>query len=112
MIRASFLAMLLMSSIGLTLSPSSAEAGLFRRCCPPPAPVCCEPTVEVQLLVCNPCTGCKVPVCVCVPLCCAAEYPSMCGKRTIIGQGKVVISWCCGHEVVVRFDRHGCARVL
>lgn len=83
-----------------------AEAGLFSRLCPKP---CCAPPppVEVTLLVCHPCTGCKVPVTVCVPACCATEQPAVCSRAAIIGKQLTTFSYCCGYEVKVRWDHCG-----
>ena len=80
---------------------TSADAGLFRRgCCD-----CCKPPKEVVLEVCHPCKG-KVPVTVCIPACCDGD-PRVCYRDTIIGCGKTTFEWCCGHTVVVRWDRCG-----
>jgi len=87
-------------------SASSADAGIFGRCCPKP---CCEPPppVETTLYVCHPCTGCKVPVTVCVPACCATEAPAVCSRRALIGKELTTFSYCCGFEVKVRWDHCG-----
>ena len=89
--------------VALIVGPvASSDAGLFRRGC---CDCCCKPPKEVTLEVCHPCKG-KVPVTVCIPACCEGD-PSVCHRETIIGCGKTTFEWCCGHKVVVRFDRCG-----
>jgi hypothetical protein len=81
----------------------SGEADAFghrRDCCPPPPPV------EVVLQVCHPCTGCKHDIAVCVPACCV-DAPCVHFEKTLIGCGKTVFDWKCGHRVVVRYTRGG-----
>jgi hypothetical protein len=87
--------------LGLLLLPA-ADAHCRRRddCCPPPPPQ------KVVLEVCHPCTHCKLEVPVCIPACCQG-VPCVRFQNTLIGQGKTVFSWQCGHEVVVRYTRDG-----
>jgi hypothetical protein len=91
------------------LAGFSAEAdafGLLHKdncapaCCPPPPPI------HVILQVCHPCTGCKYEVPVCLPACCCGE-PCVHFDRTLIGYGKTVYEWKCGHKVVIRFPHSG-----
>lgn len=89
---------------------ASADAGLLSPCCPKP---CCQPCcappppVEVCVMVCHPCTGCPVPVKLCVPCCCAAEKPCVSTRGALIGQGVSTVSYCCGFEAKIRWDRCG-----
>jgi hypothetical protein len=91
----------------LWTSSGTSEAGLLccRDCCPPPPPQ------KVVLQVCHPCTGCKYNVPVCIPACCTGA-PTVCYQDTIVGDGKVVFQWCCGHKVIVRFPACGGYRVV
>jgi len=82
----------------------SAHAGLFHKCPPPPR-------MEVILKVCHPCTGCMHDVPVCIPCCCQGA-PKACFQKTLIGHGKMVFEWACGHTVVVRFPHGGGVRVI
>ena len=66
---------------------------------------------KVVLVVCHPCTGCKHDVAVCIPACCQGT-PKGCFERTLIGQGKTVFEWSCGHQVVVRYHHDGGYRVI
>lgn len=91
------------AAVVLFLAAGRAEAGLFHKCPPPPQK-------EVILQVCDPCTGCKYDVPVCIPACCCGA-PSVCYKHTLIGNGKVIFEWACGHKVVVRFPPGGGYRV-
>lgn len=75
------------------------------NCCPPPPPR------TVILQVCHPCTNCKIDIPVCVPACCV-DVPKVCFERTLIGSGKTVFEWCCGHRVVVRYHHNGGYRVV
>jgi hypothetical protein len=54
----------------------------------------------------NPCTCCPVDVPVCLPNCCCGE-PKIDCKKTLLGDGMVSYSWCCGVTVNIRFDRCG-----
>ena len=107
----------------LTAGPSEAQAigrrvaalnaNLGGDCCAP-APCCnpCPPPpVKQCITVCHPCTGCPVQIAVCVPACCTGQ-PSVCCRRTLFGAGAVDLSWCCGYNAVVRFDRCGDYRVI
>lgn len=58
------------------------------------------------LLVCHPCTGCKMPVEVCLPACCTGEPDIRC-RRTVFGCGQTKYTWCCGYGVVLRFKKCG-----
>jgi len=71
------------------------------RCCDP-----CKPPVQAVLHVKNPCTCCPVDVPVCLPNCCCGE-PKIDCKKTLLGDGMVSYSWCCGVTVNIRFDRCG-----
>jgi hypothetical protein len=88
--------------------PGSSQAGLLHCAphCPPP-----PPPQNVVLVVCHPCTCCDLQIPVCVPACCQGA-PSICFQRTVIGPGKAVFTWSCGHQVVVRFTRNGGYRVV
>ena len=83
----------------------ATHGGRARACCPPP------PAVPVVLQVCHPCTGCKIDVPVCIPACCV-DAPCVRFQPTLIGDGKTVFSWQCGHEVVVRYTHNGGYRVI
>jgi hypothetical protein len=87
----------------LTTLPES-QAGPLHGCCAPPCPP--PPPQNVVLVVCHPCTGCEFQVPVCIPACCQGA-PSICFQHTLIGPGKAVFTWTCGHRVVVRFTRRG-----
>lgn len=80
---------------------SSVEAGI--RCCPP-VRCCPPPPIKTTVFVCNPCTGCKIPVCVEIPACCQGA-PDVCYRSTLIGNGLWKFTWCCGYQVRVRLDR-------
>jgi hypothetical protein len=82
------------------LASAPAEAFHPRDCCPPPPPK------TVILHVCHPCTGCQYDIAVCIPACCEGA-PKVCFEKTLIGDGKTVFEWCCGHRVVVRYNHHG-----
>jgi hypothetical protein len=84
-----------------------APAGAFghkRDCGPPP------PTQKVVLEVCHPKTGCKLEVPVCIPCCCQGP-PCVRFEPTLIGPGRTVFTWPCGHEVIVRYGICGGYRV-
>jgi len=50
--------------------------------------------------------------CRCVfPRCCA-DAPCVRFQRTLIGDGKTVFTWQCGHEVVVRYTTTAAYRVI
>lgn len=66
---------------------------------------------KVILRVCHPRTGCHYDVAVCLPPCCDGA-PCVSHHRTIIGCGRVVYQWRCGHRVVIRFPRGGGYRVV
>jgi hypothetical protein len=94
--------------IGLLVGTGEADAlGLCHRdCappCPPPPP---PPPIKLVLQVCHPCTGCKIEIPVCLPACCIGE-PCVRFQDTIIGEGKTVFEWKCGHKVVVRYTHSG-----
>lgn len=89
----------------IVLSVAQLEAHGRRDCCPPPPPQ------KVVLVVCHPCTKCKHEVAVCIPACCQGT-PNVCFERTILGAGKSVYEWSCGHTVVVRYHHDGGYRVL
>jgi hypothetical protein len=75
-------------------------------CCDP-----CTPLVPQILTVCDPCTGCPIPVQVCLPACCDGE-PCVRSRRTLFGCGLVRFDWCSGYGVTVRFTRCGDLRVI
>jgi hypothetical protein len=89
----------LVFGIGVALAVP-AEAHLRRDCCPPPPPK------TVILEVCHPCTHCTLQIPVCIPACCDG-VPKVCFERTLIGHGKTVFEWCCGHRVVIRYHHDG-----
>ena len=109
---------MLCALVALSLMTSAeAEAGRLAKlgpCCPPeptccaPAPTCCAPPPKViyPVVVCNPCTGCKQVIELCIPACCEG-CPKVAGRRTLIGAGLVKYTWCCGYTAVVRFDKCG-----
>jgi hypothetical protein len=92
-------------------SGNADALGLCRRdcapACPPPPP---PPPIKLILEVCHPCTGCKYEVPVCLPACCVGE-PCVHFENTLIGYGKTVFEWKCGHQVVVRYPHGGGYRV-
>jgi len=97
---------------GFCLLGGSGETealALCRRDCPPPCPP--PPPVKIILEVCHPCTGCKYEVPVCIPACCIGE-PCVHFEKTLIGYGKTVFEWKCGHTVIVRFPHSGGYRVI
>jgi hypothetical protein len=61
---------------------------------------------KILLKVTHPCNGCCYDVPVCLPACCVGA-PCVTHHRTLIGCGRVVYRWSCGHCVVIRFARHG-----
>jgi hypothetical protein len=75
-------------------------------CCDP-----CVPLVPQVLTVCDPCTGCPIPVQVCLPACCDGE-PCVRSRPTLFGCGLVRFDWCSGYGVTVRFTRCGDLRVI
>jgi hypothetical protein len=75
-------------------------------CCDP-----CVPLVPQVLTVCDPCTGCPIPVQVCLPACCDGD-PCVRSRRTLFGCGLVRFDWCSGYGVTVRFTRCGDLRVI
>jgi hypothetical protein len=92
------------AALALGVAIERADASFFHKCPPPPPK-------EIILQVCHPCTGCTYNVPVCVPACCCGA-PTVCFKDTLIGYGKVVFEWDCGHRVVVRFPPGGGYRVI
>ncbi|MBM4068760.1 MAG: hypothetical protein FJ271_07425 [Planctomycetes bacterium] len=66
---------------------------------------------KILLKVTHPCNGCCYDVPVCLPACCVGA-PCVTHHRTLIGCGRVVYRWSCGHCVVIRFPRHGGYRVV
>ncbi len=61
---------------------------------------------KILLKVTHPCNGCCYDVPVCLPACCQGA-PCITLHRTVIGCGRVVYRWSCGHCVVIRFQRGG-----
>gem|GEM_PF-1342813 len=114
-------------SAALLVSTEATQAGRLGKallasphCCAPapvccaPALVCCEPCpppVIFNVCVCNPCTGCKESIDLCIPACCTG-VPCVTQRGTIIGSGLVRYEWCCGFTAIVRFDRCGNHRVI
>ena len=96
-----FAALMLSGALFVT---ADADAHHGRPPCPPPVPI--------VLQVCHPCTGCKYDVEVCVPPCCVTEPPRVCFQKTLIGDGKTVYSWSCGHSVTVRYTHGGGYKVI
>ena len=93
--------------LGWLGTASDADAnGRRRDCCPPPPPV------PIVLQVCHPCTGCTYDIQVCVPACCVGTAPCVRFERTLIGHGRTVFEWNCGHEVVIRYPHGGGYRVV
>lgn len=101
------------------VSPSQADAAIFRRaamsdaCCDPcidyrdrsciPA---CERTVKTALCVHDPCACCDIQVPVCLPCCCTGE-PTVCCRNGLFGRYIVRYDWCCGCSVQVTILRCG-----
>ena len=92
-------------------------------CCPPPCcpPVCisyrdrtcrnvccdpCLPNIKTEMVVCDPCTGCPVPVEVCLPGCCT-DCPTVSERCTLFGRGAITYCWSCGFSATFRFTAHG-----
>lgn len=105
-------------SVAAMVTPETSEAGRLARarlatpCAPEPA--CCEPCpppVIFNVCVCNPCTGCKESIDLCIPACCT-DVPCVTKRCTIIGCGLIRYDWCCGFTAIVRFDRCGDYRVI
>lgn len=72
-------------------------------------PKCCKPPIKAVLATKNPCTCCPVDVPVCLPGCCCDEPVVDC-KKTLLGEGLVTYSWCCGVSVSIRYKK--CGEVL
>lgn len=89
----------------LALTATEALAGRHRDC-PPPLP-----PQTLILSVCHPCTGCKHDVPVCIPGC-VVGVPCVNFERTLIGCGKTVYEWPCGHRVIIRYQNGGGVRVV
>jgi hypothetical protein len=87
-------------------------------CCPQPCiSYCdrscsfkCSPRKESCIEVCDPCTGCKISVPVCLPEC-TEGCPDVCGRRALFGASVVTYRWCNGFEAVVRITRCGDIKV-
>lgn len=84
------------------MCPTAGEANgrSCRDCAPPPPPI------HVILKVCHPCTGCEHEVEVCIPPCCT-DAPCVSHQHTLIGHGRTVYEWTCGHRVIIRFSSCG-----
>lgn len=89
----------------LSSANGHANGRSCRDRCPPPAPI------QVVLKACHPCTGCEYDILVCVPACCT-DVPCVSHHRTLIGDGRTVYEWSCGHKVIVRFPCGGGYRVI
>jgi len=74
------------------------------KCCNP-----CLPPIQAVLHVTNPCTCCPVDVPVCLPNCCC-DAPKVECRKTLLGDGVVTYSWCCGFSASIRFQP--CGNVL
>ena len=76
-------------------------------------PTCVNVPVTTYRYVsaCDPCTGCPIPVQVCLPACCDGE-PCVRSRPTLFGCGLVRFDWCSGYGVTVRFTRCGDLRVI
>lgn len=72
-------------------------------------PKCCKPPIKAVLATKNPCTCCPVDVPVCLPGCCCDEPVVDC-RKTLVGEGLVTYSWCCGVSVSIRYKK--CGEVL
>jgi hypothetical protein len=92
--------------LGAVLFLPAGEAGALghRRNCEAP------PTYKVVLEVCHPKTCCKIDVPVCIPCCCQGA-PCVRFEHTLLGPGKTVFTWSCGHQVTVRYTCCGGVRV-
>lgn len=77
-----------------------------RTCCDP-----CQAPIKQTLTYCDPCTGCKMAVDVCIPACCTG-CPQVSSRCTIIGCGAVTYQWCCGFSATLRFARSGDVTVI
>lgn len=115
-LRRSFGLRLALAALVLAAIPASqAAAG---DCCKPCVTYrtrllgcnpCCDPCaapIKVVLNPVDPCTCCKVEVCVCVPACCTDAPCVECG-RGLLGRSIVTYTWKCGHTVTVKFKRNG-----
>ncbi|MBX3413123.1 MAG: hypothetical protein KF708_10580 [Pirellulales bacterium] len=80
-----------------------------RSCCRSCDP--CNPPVKQTLTYCDPCTGCKMAINVCIPACCTG-CPQVSERCTIIGCGAVTYQWCCGFSATLRFARSGDVTVI
>lgn len=71
------------------------------KCCNP-----CLPPIQAVLHVTNPCTCCPLDVPVCLPNCCC-DAPKIECRKTLLGDGVVTYSWCCGFSASIRFQPCG-----
>lgn len=104
-------------AITLALTAAETRADVPIPIMPQVAPLASAPLLvpagpqKILLKVTHPCNGCCYDVPVCLPACCHGA-PCVSHHRTIIGCGRVVYRWSCGHCVVIRFPRHGGYRVV
>jgi hypothetical protein len=99
-------------------APPPTTAAVANNCCPPVCVtyrdracrrVCCDPClpdIQTTMVVCDPCTGCPVPVDVCLPGCCT-DCPTVSERCTLFGRGAITYCWACGFSATFRFTRHG-----
>ena len=109
----SLLAALALTTIGAV---NTADAHGLRRAALHGGGSCYDPCCEMvttTVTVCDPCTGCKVCIKLCIPKCCVDECPQVFSRRTLIGRGLTRYTWCCcGYSATIRWDRCGGYRVI
>lgn len=106
MLKLNWLAGALVMGLITLVSAASVDANGRRRDCPPPCP-----PQTIILNVCHPCTGCQYDIPVCIPGC-VQGAPCVRFERTLIGHGRTVFEWSCGHRVIVRYPHGGGYRVV
>jgi hypothetical protein len=105
---------LVAAALGWMATPV-AEASTGPACCPGEviycnAPCACGAVYKTVVVVCHPCTGCQIPVELCLPACCAGE-PCVVQRPTLLGCGLTRYTWGCGHGATIRFLRCGDVKV-
>ena len=93
----------------VVLVPSGPKVPVSYRHIGRPIASKCSPVSTRVLYICDPCTGCKIEVPVCLP-CCCDDCPKVSSRRAVFSVGLVTYEWCCGVKVVVRLQR--CGEVL
>jgi len=103
--------------VGLSADAPHAEAGgPYYQPCPPQVIYCNSPcrccaTVKHTIVVCHPCTGCQIPVDLCLPACCTG-VPDVYCRGTLLGCGLSRYTWCCGHGARIRYMACGDVKVI